>query len=88
MPMREFTDAKGLHWKVWSTVPYTRGVMRGMESGWLTFDAEGARRRLSPIPPSWEAATLSELRAYCGQAQPVRGTPGSGTSRVDDAGPR
>jgi hypothetical protein len=88
MPMREFTDSDGVHWKVWSTVPYTTGVMRGMQSGWLTFEAAGNRRRLAPIPVSWERATLAELCAYCGQAQPVRGTPGSGTSRVDEAGSR
>ena len=86
MPMREFTDSHGVPWKVWNTIPYTSGVMRGMENGWLTFEAAGNRRRLNPIPVGWERASIAELCAYCDRAQPVRGTPGAGSSRVDEAG--
>jgi hypothetical protein len=87
MAMREFTDGDGVYWRVWSTVPDMRGVVNGMQSGWLTFESSQARRRLIPIPPDWEDATLAELRAFCRQAELARGTPSTGTARVEDAEP-
>lgn len=84
MAMREFTDGDGTTWKVWSTVPYTRGVMRGMQSGWLTFEAGNTRRRLMPIPLNWEDASVVELRVYCGKAELVRPTPSAGTLRIEN----
>lgn len=54
MPFREFSDADGARWVVWSTVP-SNGVplSRGMENGWLTFESAHERRRLAPIPDGW-----------------------------------
>lgn len=84
MAIRDFTDAEGIHWRVWATVPYMRGVMSGMQSGWLTFESREMRKRLVPIPPNWENATIIELRAYCRKAEIARGTPSTGTTRVED----
>ncbi|HEY4219413.1 MAG TPA: hypothetical protein VGM67_19855 [Gemmatimonadaceae bacterium] len=61
--------------------------MRGMESGWLTFEAGATRRRLIPIPTNWEDASIPELRAFCGQAELVRQTPSTGTFRIEELDP-
>jgi hypothetical protein len=84
MAMREFTDGDGVLWRVWSTVPDMRGVISDMQSGWLTFESGQMRRRLIPIPPNWENSTVVELRAYCRRADVARGTPSTGTTRVED----
>jgi len=44
----------------------------GLRDGWLCFDAEGDRRRLTPIPTDWEDCPLDALERYCGLAAPVR----------------
>jgi hypothetical protein len=61
MPFREFDDAAGVRWVVWSTVP-TNGVAlsSGMETGWLTLESSTERRRIAPIPEGW--ATASDAR--------------------------
>lgn len=83
VPIREFTDANGVTWKVWSTVPFTAGVLGSMRGGWLTFDAVDSRRRLVPIPDGWEQASLANLREYCLRAQPLGRTPVTGQWRID-----
>lgn len=84
MPIREFVDAAGVQWKVWSTVPYTTGVVRHMQAGWLTFESTESRRRLVPIPENWEDASLDRLRGYCEQATSIRHTPISGTPQIEE----
>jgi hypothetical protein len=86
VPIRDFVDSAGVHWQVWSTVPAMGGVAGGFRQGWLTFTAGAERRRLAPIPPSWERATEAELRAYFDRATPVRPTPPGGVSTADDRG--
>jgi hypothetical protein len=44
----------------------------GLRDGWLCFDAEGMRRRLTPIPGDWEDCDYGALEAYCRSAIPVR----------------
>ena len=44
----------------------------GLARGWLCFDAEAERRRLTPIPADWDRCSLDELEAYCRSASPVR----------------
>jgi hypothetical protein len=84
VPIREFVDAAGVSWRVWSTVPYTAiGVAGAMQRGWLTFESLDQRRRLVPIPEDWESASLAELRSFCRRAEPVAQTPNSGTWRLD-----
>ena len=82
MAQREFTDSRGTHWLVWSTTP-TPGSLLGddMRHGWLTFESDGERRRLAPIPRAWEDAAIERLELYCKAAQavsrttPIRGVP-------------
>jgi len=40
--------------------------------GWLVFESRRERRRLGPIPPSWEYATEEELRRLLGEAEQLR----------------
>jgi hypothetical protein len=44
----------------------------GLRDGWLCFDADGNRRRLTPIPPDWEDCPPSRLEGYCRSASAVR----------------
>ena len=61
MPFREFDDAAGVRWVVWSTIPATGVTLSsGMETGWLTFQSSTERRRMAPIPDGW--ATVSDAR--------------------------
>lgn len=83
MPIREFSDAAGVRWRVWSTVPSTTGVMGTMQLGWLTFESAQERRRLVPIPPAWEEASPAELRAYCARGEPIGRTPHTGSWRIE-----
>lgn len=41
-------------------------VSPGLERGWLLFTSTmDERRRLYPIPPEWEVASLEQLRVWC-----------------------
>ena len=56
-------------------LPYSEGL----EHGWLTFECDDAKRRLSPIPDGWAGASDEALRGWCAEAHPVTrrlGTPG------------
>ena len=44
----------------------------GLRDGWLCFDADGDRRRLTPIPPDWEECPPGALESYCRLAMPAR----------------
>jgi hypothetical protein len=84
MPIREFTDAVGTRWTVWSTVPYTAvGVVASLRTGWLTFESAAIRKRLVPIPDAWEEAPLGVIRALCARADVVARTPSTGTRAVE-----
>ena len=86
MAQREFTDSRGTHWLVWSTMPMTGSVLAGeMRQGWLTFESDGERRRLVPIPRDWENAANNRLELYCRAAQGVsRTTPIRGITEVPE----
>jgi hypothetical protein len=36
----------------------------GLDSGWLCFENEGEKRRLTPIPEDWTRCSASELEHY------------------------
>lgn len=40
-------------------------------SGWLIFEGPGERRRLTPIPPHWDALPESELERLLTRAHPA-----------------
>ncbi len=50
----------------------TPGLMTpGLESGWLCFESQSEKRRLSPIPPGWEQAPDEELESLFRNARAV-----------------
>lgn len=70
MASRIFVDAEGRTWRVWSTIPGGRSVLRSeFAGGWLTFESGEERRRLAPIPTGWESASETHLAALCRAAQ-------------------
>ena len=77
MALRSFTDSQGHGWRVWDVVPQydvnrdEDTLTPGLQGGWLCFEKEGHKRRLSPIPADWEAADAGALEQYCTQASPV-----------------
>ena len=79
-PQRTFTGADGAVWTVRAVQP--QGVGPGnhsrlpgaFRSGWLAFECDGRKRRLSPIPANWDQLGDQELGELCGEAEeaPVR----------------
>jgi hypothetical protein len=63
MASKDFTDASGMNWRVWNTVPISGAVINpGFEKGWLTFESDsGSLRRLAPIPTGWEQLPSDRL---------------------------
>lgn len=73
MSSKDFTDASGMNWRVWNTVPISGAVINaGFEKGWLTFEADsGALRRLAPIPAGWDELPAEELVQLLRRAKEV-----------------
>ena len=70
MSIREFTDAKGVKWRVWQTYP-ARGAAHPapLRDGWLTFECADCKKRLVPIPDDWENAPPSQLETFLKAAE-------------------
>lgn len=79
MSMREFTDSRGVEWRVWAVTPahmhpVTRGedYMEKLQDGWLAFESAFEKRRLeTPYPGDWSTAPLAQLEGLCRRASPV-----------------
>lgn len=75
--MRNFTDSTGTEWTVfevrrqgneednWAYLP------RGFRAGWLCFESDAGKRRLSPVPDGWRSFGQSELERMLRRAAPV-----------------
>jgi hypothetical protein len=75
--MRTITDAAGTQWTVfevkrqggssdkWSYLPEEYG------DGWLCFESDVSKRRLTPVPPNWRSLSDPDLVRLLGQAQLV-----------------
>jgi hypothetical protein len=50
---------------------YVRTLAPAVAQGWLAFQSDTVRRRLSPIPDGWADRTEEELIALCRTARPV-----------------
>src|SRR5690349_415810 len=44
------------------------------KAGWLCFESQDERRRLTPIPEDWTRCDEAKLEAYCRDARPARYT--------------
>jgi hypothetical protein len=72
MGYREFVDASGTEWRAWETRPRTgANVRRALAAGWLSFENEDERRRLTPVPRGWDGGSEDDLRVWLGRAKPV-----------------
>jgi len=79
--MRTITDAAGVEWTVfevrrdgqttdqWSYLP------EEFEDGWLCFESQFSKRRLTPVPADWESYDYERLVGMLHEAAPVRRTP-------------
>jgi len=75
--MRNFTDSTGTEWTVfevrrqgneednWAYLP------RGFRAGWLCFESDAGKRRLSPVPDGWRSSGLAELERMLRRASAV-----------------
>ncbi len=82
---RKITDQQGNAWSVWEVLPKGRprrdAVIGGqlpplpaeLQSGWLTFQSDTERRRLSPAPDGWHELPDGSLLALLAQARRERG---------------
>lgn len=61
MALREFTDESGRAWCAWDTRPTSAQVRPEFADGWLTFESEGEKRRLSPVPDGWDTLPIDRL---------------------------
>jgi hypothetical protein len=43
----------------------------GPGGGWLVFDSEEEKRRLSPVPQDWESCPVGQLLEYWDRAEPA-----------------
>ena len=81
MAFREFTDSRGVVWRVWDVTteqlhPATRGedYMGYLSDGWLAFESAGERRRMPPpYPRDWTELSIPALEALCRSAPVVSG---------------
>ena len=44
----------------------------GLDAGWLCFEAQDEKRRLTPIPSDWTRCTVNRLEEYCSEATRAR----------------
>lgn len=72
---RTFTDSDGVVWEVRAVYPVERADARharllgAFQQGWLSFECESRKRRLSPIPANWATLQEVELEALCQRAE-------------------
>jgi hypothetical protein len=79
MAVREFTDRRGVEWRVWDVTPMhmhpaTRAedYMADLRDGWLTFESGTEKRRLeAPYPAEWTTFTIPQLEELCRRASLV-----------------
>jgi hypothetical protein len=74
--MRTVADSTGAVWTIfevkktgsgdqWTYLPEQFG------NGWLCFESDFAKRRLTPVPPGWSEMSDSDLVGLLKDAQPV-----------------
>jgi hypothetical protein len=96
MAVREFTDSRGVDWRVWDVTPahmhpVTRGedYMKNLQDGWLAFESGREKRRLeAPYPDNWLKMPIREIEELCRRASLVvrrRATSTSGQRRAISA---
>jgi hypothetical protein len=75
-----FVDGTERRWEVREIreplLPERAGLLARAEfsTGWLLFTSGTERRRLAPLPPGWRQAPEAQLRRWCDDAAPARGS--------------
>jgi hypothetical protein len=73
---RVFDDTDGKRWHVFAVHPSvgpvrSDGVAEAFKDGWLCFESHDQRRRLAPIPESWQSLSDIALVELCRVAEPA-----------------
>ena len=77
----QFRDNSGKHWQVWEVgerlLHANPGISTGeyppvQAAGWLCFESNGERRRLSSYPYRWYKLSKDLLMQLCERAVPAR----------------
>jgi hypothetical protein len=80
MAFRTFASPDGAVWRAWSVAPdrpetwndrAATFLPSGMVAGWLCFESDAEKRRLTPVPAGWSDLSDAEIWALCGTAEPV-----------------
>jgi hypothetical protein len=75
MAYAEFSDREGKSWRVWHTRPRLADVLSRLplewKEGWLTFECDGDKRRLAPVPAGWEDFSSARLDLLRRMAEPA-----------------
>ena len=92
MAVRDFTDERGVTWRVWAVTPDQLQPRTAAEDylgefgeGWLCFESENERRRLASFPADWAALpddALRDLLARATVAPARRGVQAEGGDEV------
>lgn len=74
---RVFHDVAGTRWEAFAVYPSAETQSRARlpdpyRNGWLAFECEREKRRLSPIPEGWQSRSYEELLELCERAERVR----------------
>ena len=79
MSLREIIDEHGTAWQVFDVQPAHESgaptVRETFVSGWLCFLSDKGRRRVAPIPESWEHMSDQSLRRLLSVAPPTGESP-------------
>lgn len=79
---RDFLDTNGTRWTAYGVHPAGDTASRGRlpepyRNGWLAFETDDEKRRLSPVPEGWQSLPDEHLAALCDRAEVVPRRPGA-----------
>ncbi|HEX3849391.1 MAG TPA: hypothetical protein VHW01_00405 [Polyangiaceae bacterium] len=75
--MRVIADSSGVDWTVFEVKRQDTASDRWLHlpdefaNGWLCFESDFSKRRLTPVPPRWEGYSDAELARLLAAAHPV-----------------
>ena len=75
--MRTVTDTEGRNWRIWHVVPQSAVLLQTspqMSKGWLCFESDGDKRRMTQPPENWATMTDAELMELLSRASEVKKT--------------
>jgi hypothetical protein len=88
--MRILTDSTGTQWTVFEVKRQSNSTDRWtylpeeFGDGWLCFESDVSKRRLTPVPPRWREYGDDQLARMLEQALPVNRPRPTKEERADD----